>query len=317
MNQDIKKILPSYKALLTTHEQTRAGFISFALEKNRRSTPFIEQAKAFRILASKAKCVDDLLDMEEIRSPLLTASGLSDKALNYFTEEDKAKAIRELIDNFLKPAGDKFVEEAVYRFLLIRGDSLGGRMRNVVGALAQQKLVRCFISTLSVMGIPFRWYDDHTWQAGDYSSPIENDIKALSWNNGNGSRVLAFNLTISTVKNNVDICLFDADEDSFADKLIAKDCNASAIMFGELKGGVDPAGADEHWKTGNTALERIRKSFGKVGRKDIKTVFIAAAIEEKMGREIYNQLQKDTLSYAANLSVDEQLVSLCEWIIKL
>lgn len=152
MNQDVKKLLPSYKSLLTTHEQTRAGFIAFALEKNRRSTPFIEEAKAFRILASKAKRAEDLLDMDEIRSPLLTASGLSDKALNYFTEEDKAKAIQELIDNFLKPAGDKFVEEAVYRFLLVRGDSLGGKMRNIVGALAQQKFVRCFISTLSVMG---------------------------------------------------------------------------------------------------------------------------------------------------------------------
>jgi len=317
MNQDVKKVLPTYKSLLTTHEQTRAGFISFALEKNRRSTPFIEQAKAFRVLASKAKCADDLLDMEEVRSPLLTASGLSDKALIYFTEEDKDKAIRELIDNFLKPAGEKFVEEAVYRFLLIRGDSLGGRMRNVVGALAQQKLVRCFISTLSVLGLPFRWYDDRIWQEGDSSTSIENDVKAIHWNNSNGSRILAFNLTISTVRNNVDICLFNADEDAFADKLIAKDCSASAIMFGELKGGVDPAGADEHWKTGNTALERIRKAFGKVGRKDIKTAFIATAIEEKMGREIYNQLQKDTLSYAANLSVDEQLVSLCEWIIKL
>lgn len=142
-------------------------------------------------------------------------------------------------------------------------------------------------------------------------------MKAILWNNGNGNRVLAFNLTISTVKNNVDICLFDADENSFANKEIAKECNASAIMFGELKGGIDPAGADEHWKTGNTALERIRKAFGKVGRRDIKTAFIAAAIEDKMGREIYNQLQKDTLSYAANLSVDEQLVSLCEWMIKL
>ena len=32
-------------------------------------------------------------------------------------------------------------------------------------------------------------------------------------------------------------------------------------MFGELKGGIDPAGADEHWKTGNSALVRIRKAF--------------------------------------------------------
>ncbi len=26
------------------------------------------------------------------------------------------------------------------------------------------------------------------------------------------------------------------------------------LMLGELKGGIDPAGADEHWKTANTVL---------------------------------------------------------------
>lgn len=317
MNEEVKRLIPSYKVLLTTHEQTRAGFIAFALEKNRRSTPFIEEARAFRILASRAKKADDLLGMKEIRSPLLTASGLSDKALNYFTDEDKLKAIKELIDNFLKQAGEKFVEEAVCRFLLIRGDSLGGKMRNIVGAMAQQKLVRCFISTLSVMGIPFRWHDGRKWNDGDCCLSNEAEIKAIHWNNNSCNRILAFNLTISTVKNNVDICLFNTDETAFADKSIAKDCVSSAIMFGELKGGIDPAGADEHWKTGNTALERIRKSFGKTGRKDIKTAFLAAAIEEKMAREIYNQLQHDTLSFAANISVDEQLVSFCEWTIKL
>lgn len=317
MKTDIKKILPSYKVLLTTHEQTRAGFIAFALEKNRRSTPFIEEAKAFRVLASKAKRAEELGSMDEIRRPLLTASGLSDKALNYFTEEDKTRAIEELIEKFLKPAGENFVDEAVYRFLLVRGDSLGGKMRNIVGVLAQQRFVRYFISTLSVMGVPFRWYDDKEWKDGEFEASIESDAKAIQWNSGNGSRIMAFNLLVSTVKNNVDICLFDADETTFSDKKIARNSNSAAIMFGELKGGIDPAGADEHWKTGNTALERIRKSYAKVGRRDVKTIFIAAAIEEIMGREIYNQLQKGTLSMAANLSVDEQMVSLCEWIINL
>jgi hypothetical protein len=130
------------QSLVTSRQETRTGFIEFALEKNRRSKPFIESAKAFQHFASRAKTPFELLTIKEIREPLLTASGLSDKSLHYFTEEDKDTAINTLIQNFLEPAGDDFVEEAVYRFLLIKGDTLGGSMRNVIGALAQQKLIR-------------------------------------------------------------------------------------------------------------------------------------------------------------------------------
>lgn len=317
MNIQLQEILHSYNDLVTTREQTRAGFISFALEKNRRSTPYIEEARSLKELASRAREPKDLLNIREIRNALITASGLSDKALKYFTENDKVKAISEMIDNFLKPAGDGFIDELVYRFLLIRGDSLGGTMRNIVGALAQQKLVRCFISTLSVMGIPFTWYDGKSWHVGNTATPNIEEAKAISWANEKGHRVLAFNLTIKTVNKNVDICLFNANERTFNDKNIAKNCNGSAIMFGELKGGIDPAGADEHWKTGNSALDRIRKSFSNVGRADILTSFIAAAIEDSMGREIYSQLNDNTLSFAANLTVSKQLVSYCNWMISL
>ena len=69
-----------FEDLITSRDETRAGFIQFALEKNRRSTPYIEDAKAFKVFASKANSPEDLLNIKEIRSPLLTASGLSDKA---------------------------------------------------------------------------------------------------------------------------------------------------------------------------------------------------------------------------------------------
>lgn len=315
MNIQLQEILHSYNDLVTTREQTRAGFISFALEKNRRSTPYIEEARSLKELASRAREPEDLLNIREIRNALITASGLSDKALMYFAENDKVKAISDMIDNFLKPAGDGFIDELVYRFLLIRGDSLGGTMRNIVGALAQQKLVRCFISTLSVMRIPFTWYDGKSWHVGDIETPNIEKAKAISWENEKGKRVLAFNLKINTVNKNVDICLFNANESTFNN--IAKNCNGSAIMFGELKGGIDPAGADEHWKTGNSALDRIRKSFSYVGRADILTSFIAAAIEDSMGREIYSQLNDNTLSFAANLTVSKQLVYYCKWMISL
>ena len=50
---------------------------------------------------------------------------------------------------------------------------------------------------------------------------------------------------IPLVNNNVDICLFDGDCLSFDSGRIVNHPQ-KALMFGELKGGIDSAGADEH-----------------------------------------------------------------------
>ena len=64
--------------LVTPREQTRAGFISLALEKNYLALPYIEEAKALNALASKVKKPMDLLSQKDLRIGLLTASGLSE-----------------------------------------------------------------------------------------------------------------------------------------------------------------------------------------------------------------------------------------------
>lgn len=235
--------------------------------------------------------------------------------MNYFTDEDKIKAIQNLIDSFLKPAGKDFVEEAVYRYLLIRGDSLGGSMRNVVGALAQQKLIRTILSCMNIQNISYEWLNNNSktdWQQkpkDDYQ--IENNLKAISWIVNGKSKILSFNMNVPTVRNNVDICLFSATPKEYADILNHPE---KSLLYGELKGGIDPAGADEHWKTGNTALNRIRTSFSNINI-PVKTIFIGAAIESKMAQEIFYQLKTGVLTNAANLTKDEQLIELCNWII--
>lgn len=309
--------------LVTTHEQTRRGFIEAALEKNRKAEPYIENAKTIKNFAMKASTPYDLVNIPQLRKGLLTASGLSDKSLNHFTEKDKDEAINELIKNFLVPAGDSFVDELVYRFLLISGDSLGGTMRNLVGAIAQAKFVRQFLSVLDMRQIDFsimlkedkkRKYKLRSMQ---YREAFEraDEIAAIKWEHDGIDKVMFFNTWIKLVKNNIDICLYDCTSIPFTNKM-AKEHDECAIMFGELKGGIDPAGADEHWKTGNTALERIRDAFTSKGYK-IHTSFIAAAIEKKMAGEIFKQLSNKTLSYAINLTYDNQLSDYCEWIITL
>ena len=151
--------LSCFEDLITPYEETRAGFVSLALEKNRQATPFVEEAKVLKAIASKAKSPLDLLNMEDIKPAILAASGLSDKALSHLSDENKNTAILELIKNYLQPAGKKFVEELVYRFLLTRGDSLGGMMRNIGGVLGERKLIRCLISTLKIFGYKYTWND--------------------------------------------------------------------------------------------------------------------------------------------------------------
>lgn len=305
--------------LVTSKEETRTGFIEFALEKNKRSKPFIESAKAFRHFAMQAKTPHDLLDIKEIKEPLLTASGLSDKALKYFIESDRTIAINELIKNFLEPAGDEFVEESVYRYLLIKGDALGGSMRNAIGAFAQQKLVRSLLSVMAGTGMEYKWLStdrNSAWKnKPDDDFEIENGMKAISWENEHGYRTFAFNLGIPAVGKNIDLCLFDCAYGQYNGGGIVSRIE-SVIMLGELKGGIDPAGADEHWKTANTALERIRSSIGE-GNPALQTSFVGAAIEKSMAEEIFAQLKKRKLSFAANLTKSDQVYEYCKWLLSL
>ena len=312
-------IIDNAGELVTSRQETRTGFIEFALEKNKRSKPFIENAKAFRHFAIQAKTPYELLYIPQIRESLITAAGLSDKSIQYFTEEDKTIAINELIKNFLEPAGDEFIDEAIYRYLLIKGDTLGGSMRNIIGALAQQKLIRSLLSVMSGQGIDYRWLsgvnktDWNDKPKDDYG--IENEIKAIFWNNKQAkeNRTLAFNLKIPVVGKNIDICLFSCSDSEYSGGKIVSNIN-NHIMFGELKGGIDPAGADEHWKTANTALERIRVSYSNAGHTVI-TSFVGASIEKSMAEEIYFQLTKKTLSFAANLTKADQIYEYCNWLL--
>lgn len=306
--------LQSSDDLVTSYEATRAGFVALALEKNRRSTPYVAEARALQEAASRAKTPVDLLAIKGIEAGLLTAAGLSDKALVHLQSEDKTEAINSLIKNFLEPAGEKFVEELVFRFLLTRGDALGGSMRNIGGVLAQRKLTRAIISTLVVAGVGYRWQHSKSRQWVDMTdddSEIELSLRGLSWESKGESRTLIYNLTAPLVKNNVDMCLFNLSPD----RLQTTEYKSATfyIALGELKGGIDPSGADEHWKTARAALDRIREAFSKAGHSP-HLFFIGAAIEKKMAAEIWDQLEKGLLTNAANLNDPNQIASVSRWL---
>ncbi|MEZ5673351.1 MAG: type II restriction endonuclease [Thiotrichaceae bacterium] len=309
--------LQSNQALVTTYEATRAGFVALALEKNRRATPYVAEARALQKLASSAKTPRELIDIKDIEAGLLIASGISDKARNYLSAKNKLEAIDLLIKNFLEPAGERFIEELIFRFLLTRGDTLGGTMRNVGGVLAQRKLTRSILSTLTVAGIPYHWQHlkSRKWiDKTEEDADIELALRGLSWQNSKGVRTLIYNLTVPIVKNNVDLCLFNLSPSEL--ETTKYQSLASYIALGELKGGIDPAGADEHWKTARTALERIRNAFSKNGSVP-HIFFIGAAIENKMSVEIWEQLKMKNLSNAANLTDENQIIAISRWLCNL
>lgn len=305
--------------LVTTYEAVRAGFVALALERNRRATPYIEEARVLQSLASQVSSPKDLLTLDTIQPALLTAAGVSDKASGHMLPEHKLQAIQGLIQDFLEPSGESFAEELVFRFLLTRGDSLGGAMRNVGGVLAQRKLTRTIIATLTLANIPYHWLHkaNHTWvPMTEDDTNIEVHTRGISWTTTDRNRTIMYNLTVPLVKNNIDICLFDcAYQDILqqVNKSFVVTSPPHYIALGELKGGIDPAGADEHWKTAGSALLRIKRAFQEKGLSP-HTFFIGAAIEKRMADEIWEQLENGSLSNAANLTDSDQVASVANWL---
>jgi type II restriction enzyme len=260
-----------------------------------------------------------LLNIENIRLGLISAAGISEKASFHLGPDGCISAIQEFINKFLQPAGENFREELVFRFLLTKGETLGGKMRNIVGVLAQRKLCLSIISSLNLSGTDYKLLQNNSkeWLLKENIKSIEEieNVKGINWiNEKKENRTLFFNTNIPIVKNNIDIILLNI---SYADELKDVISNyENYLALGELKGGIDPAGADEHWKTAKSAIDRIKISFGKYECYPL-LFFIGAAIENKMAREIYNNLKSSYMANAANLTKNDQIISLVDWLINI
>ncbi len=317
-NKPYRKHLSGSSDLVTTYEEVRAGFVALALEKNRRATPFVEQARSLKAAASQAGTPVDLFNIESIQPALLTASGVSDKAVNYLLPKDKIEAIQGLIAKYLEPAGPAFVEELVFRFLLTRGDTLGGSTRNIGGIMGERKLTRATLANLALAKIPYQWLhsDSKEWIIGkddDAAADIELYLTAIGWSYKSRDRTMIYNRRVPFIGKNIDLCLLNCNPQELNTAFTVP---SRYIALGELKGGIDPAGADEHWKTARTSLARIRKAFSDNGFSPC-IFFVGAAIENSMAEEIWHQLENGTLSNAANLTNADQVASLCGWLCSL
>jgi type II restriction enzyme len=127
------------------------------------------------------------------------------------------------------------------------------------------------------------------------------------------------NMRVPLIGNSVDLCLLSCEvPGGVSPNVLERELFADGrpdiyVALGELKGGIDPAGADEHWKTARTALSRIWASFAGLGLSP-KVFFVGAAIAEKMADEIWRHLETGTLTNAANLIDAAQFGSICSWL---
>jgi hypothetical protein len=305
------RLIKSADDLVTSVQATQHGFLKQALRKTKEAEPYVKQARNLQRTLAKVKSPFDLVNIEKIQNILLTACGFSDKSLGYFNNEERRSTLQKVLSVIAQQAGDTWRDELVYRYILTRGDSLGGAMRNIIGAEAGVLFAQSLQKAAKTKGIPNLLV----------KSKQNGKVQGLAWPN----RVLFFDKAPvflsepGSQKNNIDAILLNSGISRPSKSLWDQERKflgnpGNYLACGELKGGIDPAGADEHWKTAASALSRIRKRFDK---KLPKLFFIGAAIVKAMAVEIFEQLNDGRLTYAANSTVQEQMDDLANWLISL
>ena len=284
--------------LVTASSATQLGFLDQAFRKAKVAESFVKEARTLYMNLQELSDTTNLLTENSLLPQLMTAAGFSDKAKGYFSKDELVEALSDMLARIKGNDPTSWQQEIVYRYLLTCGDALGGSMRNIVGAYAQKKFCNTILENLRHNNVPVK-----------ISSSPKGKTQKISW----GKRALVFDKRLPAVKKNIDVILLDKHDLTATDKdLLAQ--HTACLACGEIKGGIDPAGADEHWKTACSSLERIRSTIGKSCP---PLFFAAAAIVEAMAEEIFDQLQDGRLTHAANITIQEQLDDLASWLISL
>lgn len=282
--------------LVTTKEDRVHGFSWQADEKVKRANAFIECANYFKQHCHTIKSIECIRHDPKLTEYIIASCMLSRKSLNHLPINIQNEIIENLID-FSRLTDFEYISELEQRYFLTCGDSLGGSMRNVIGQSAQEKLTECIYARLSYLKQnPERIINNRT-----------NKTTQIVWNN----RRAFFDQKPKFINNSIDIIVVKG----YSAYTGVLETPEDYTCCGELKGGIDPAGADEHWKTAKTALMRISDIFDRINIPRPKLIFLGAAIETTMANEIFNLLQSEWLAGAANIKNDQQLNEIIDIII--
>src|SRR3989338_795744 len=171
------KLIRTASDLVTSREEVCRGFLSQAQAKSQKATPYVQEAQLFESV--------------ELRT-LATAMGFSDKAQRYFSDPQLREAIKPVLDMISKNTGSDFRTEILYRFLLTRGDTLGGEMRNLTGESGPTRFIAAAARALKKRGIDPVFFHGKTG---------ETKIKGIAWD----QRALFFDYKPKLIDKNVDV----------------------------------------------------------------------------------------------------------------
>jgi hypothetical protein len=330
--------LQSANALSTSTASLCRLRTTAAVEDKRWRSDVELRARVLETKVRQALTPADLLDIPEVEGGLLTAAGFSREVLLPLDQTQRRQIMADFVENVLQPAGSGFVETLLADFVEQSVRMAQITPQRTMQAWSQRQLAQCVVAELSLAGRMFQWLQrgQNRWRAGKTLWDCTH-VEALAWIAGNLPRILVFNLSVPFTAHEdnviqteasseswpaghkVDICLLHSTPEQYRSKAEQPNVVRDAELYvalGELKGGIDPAGADEHWKTANTHLGRIRRSFGALPSTP-QLFFIGNAIEASMAGEIWNQLESGELANAANLTDDRQAVSLVSWLCSL
>lgn len=286
------KSVSRYSDLVTTSDAIAQGFVWQVTEKSERANRILQGLPNLAIEIDHYDGSTDSLS-DELVAFLLAAAGMSQKSLSHIPKDIQLELISRTID-LDRLFDSRYQDELIRRALLTHGDSLGGEMRNVVGQRAQQLLSDAILNAL-----------EHSGLKPQAKRSKQGKITTIDW----PGRQIIFDKKPRFIGKSIDLILLN--DPSGIEK------PSAFLACGELKGGIDPAGADEHWKTARSAFERIRDAFSGRGLSSPKLFFIGSAIEDAMAKEIFDQLSDGSLEAAANLNYSKQLTEAISKLISL
>lgn len=293
----IPKHIHTASDLVTSSEAICDGFLRQAIKKVEQASPYVKQALRFREALLKAKTPANAMRLHGFTSDLVASAGFSEKSQVYFSAQQLEKAVEKVLQTIYEKNPEGFCDDVFCRYLLTKGDSLGGKMRNITGASGSGQFTEAVTGALTARKLQFHATVNNT-----------HKIQSIVWDN----RCLVFDRSPKIIGNNVDAILLDTQKVPSVQILL--ETPSTYLACGELKSGIDPAGADEHWKTARSALDRIR---AKLGNHCPPLFFVGAAIENAMATEIFGRLQNGTLAHSANLTSQQQLSDLTGWLVSL
>jgi len=275
------------------------GFKWQAEQKLFRSTGYFTLANTF-LSRNRGMNQAQLISNPQLREFLLSACMLSKKSLGHLSKAEQDNLLITCI-NFTKINDPLYERELVNRYFLTSGDALGGVMRNAVGQAAQNLLTNHIL----------KYLQDNGYQVFINKNKAQK-ITDLTWIENNEKRTIYFDKKPLFLGKSVDFIVTQGQGGNLGsihniDEVIA---------CGELKGGVDPAGADEHWKTARSALDRIAQVYTAQHKGIPELYFVGAAIEVSMSQEIFNDLRAGKLTGAANLMKINQLDEVVSLIVR-